>query len=81
MWSISGDEDSDPGTKIAQALWELDNEGCYVDIVADQIADDEHGPAPRAAAEAIAGGDELPRPGGPRVHTATSRTVYMRRTC
>lgn len=44
VWQISGNEDSDPGTRIAQRLWELDNEGCYVDVVADIIDDDEHGP-------------------------------------
>jgi hypothetical protein len=43
-WNISGDEDSDPGTKIARKLWELDNQGCYVDIVADRISDDQNGP-------------------------------------
>lgn len=44
VWNISGNEDSDPGTLIARRLWELDNQGCYVDIVADVIADDAHGP-------------------------------------
>jgi len=44
MWAITGEKDSDPGTNIAKRLWELDNEGCYVDIVADVISDGEHGP-------------------------------------
>lgn len=35
MWSIS---DTDGiGTAIAKKLWELDNAGCYVDVVADGI--------------------------------------------
>jgi phospholipase D-like protein len=44
MWAITGAKGSDPGSRIAQRLWELDNEGCYVDIVADEISDGESGP-------------------------------------
>lgn len=44
MWNISGNEDSDPGTKIARKLRELDDQGCYVDIVADRISDAQNGP-------------------------------------
>jgi hypothetical protein len=34
-WNISGT--GGVGTAIADRLWDLDNEGCYVDIVADDI--------------------------------------------
>lgn len=44
VWAISGNELSDPGVKIAKRLWELDNEGCYVDIVADRIDAAANGP-------------------------------------
>ncbi|MFC7625933.1 phospholipase D-like domain-containing protein [Microlunatus sp. GCM10028923] len=44
VWAISGNELSDPGVKIAKRLWDLDNEGCYVDIVADRIDADTDGP-------------------------------------
>ncbi|NYE72503.1 phospholipase D-like domain-containing protein [Microlunatus parietis] len=44
VWAISGNELSDPGVKIAKRLWDLDNEGCYVDIVADRIDAGTNGP-------------------------------------
>lgn len=40
MWAIN----RGAGTDIAKRLWELDNEGCYVDIVANDIDDGESGP-------------------------------------
>src|SRR5690606_21682445 len=40
MWSIT--DTGGIGTAIAKRLWELDNEGCYVDIVADEIGYDDN---------------------------------------
>jgi phosphatidylserine/phosphatidylglycerophosphate/cardiolipin synthase-like enzyme len=39
------------GIKLAKRLWELDNQGCYVDIVADQISLKESRDAPKGALE------------------------------
>ncbi len=44
VWAFSGEKSTDPGVQIADRLWELDNEGCEVDIVATAIAAGEHGP-------------------------------------
>ena len=44
IWAINGATSGDPGTRIAKRLWELDNEGCYVDVVADNIDDGADGP-------------------------------------
>ena len=37
MWMISGDEWDDPGTVLARKLNHMDDQGCYVDVVADRI--------------------------------------------
>jgi hypothetical protein len=39
MWAINDATDSAPGSAIADRLWTLDNNGCYVDIVTDTIDD------------------------------------------
>ncbi|QFU90272.1 phosphatidylserine/phosphatidylglycerophosphate/cardiolipin synthase family protein [Amycolatopsis sp. YIM 10] len=44
MWNISGEKDGDPGSRIAQRLVELDNQGCEVDVVADVISNEPDGP-------------------------------------
>ncbi|MBN6039815.1 phospholipase D-like domain-containing protein [Amycolatopsis sp. 195334CR] len=55
MWNISGDEDGDPGSRIAQRLVELDNQGCEVDVVADVISNEPAGPL----RDLLAGGPEV----------------------
>ncbi len=40
VWAITGETASDPGFQVADRLWQLDNEGCQVDIVTTAFDDD-----------------------------------------